>query len=675
MKVQDRQDNTRSFFLPVLGLILLLLLTPQVSGQVYIYNGTGGSIQDLINSSANGDSIFLPAGVYTGNLIIDRPIAFGALDTSHPPEIVSVDGMSGITLTADGVTLNGVVITGKARSGLGILSNNNRVSGIKADGFQLGIVLRNAANNIVSDNTITNNSIGIIVDRSSRTNTFYLNELGNTEDVSIQSTGNLWYSSRQDYKYNGQAWSGPVGNYWKKYTGQDSNVNGVIDTTYTFQSSSPGGELGGGQGVDVTDLAPLVNLPSSYELVRSTAPFNATQVSGLAGSPGFIVGSPGFISETQQPPDLPSGSSDTGQSPRGNGGFPTVPGASGSPPILGPFPGILIQFWWVIAIIIGLSLVAGVWVERSRRKIAMVQGDAFPQTASPRNVTMVNKPGLSGPAGTGQPEQSYYTAHLPPALEKRYPDAEYMGEGGVGRVFRVFDRDENRYIAVKTPIRFDEVTGQQFTRELHVWQGLHHKNIVEIYAANVFPMPYIEMEFIERSLADLKFPLPPAQATAIVRGIAEGLRYAHERGIVHRDIKPENILITEDGTPKITDWGLAKAMTDTKKTGMISFSLNYAAPEQLAPNLYGEAGEWTDIYQLGVLYYEMVTGRLPFGGDGMGEITQAILHNVPKTPELDGVSAPAINRIILKCLAKKPSDRYHNVADIITDLDTITAPE
>jgi eukaryotic-like serine/threonine-protein kinase len=670
MEVQDGQDNSRSFFLPVLGIILILLVAPQVSGQVYIYNGTGGSIQDLINSSANGDSIFIPAGVYTGNLIIDRPIAFGALDTGHPPEIVSVDGMSGITLTADGVTLNGVVISGKARAGLGILSNNNRVSGITADGFQLGIVLRNAANNIVSDNTITNNSIGIVVDRSSRTNTFYLNEFWNTEDVSVQSTGNLWYSSRQDYKYNGQEWSGPVGNYWKKYTGQDSNGNGVIDTTYTFQSSSQGGDQVGDQAVqivEITDRAPLVSLPSSYELVRSAAPFNATQVRGL-------VGSPGFTSETQ-PPDLPAGSSDAGQSPPTAGGYSTPPGASGSPPLLGPFPGILIQFWWVIAIIIGLSLVAGVWVERSRRKTATVQGDTFPQTASPRNVTMVNRPGLSVPAGTGQPEQSYYTAHLPPALEKRYPDAEYMGEGGVGRVFRVFDRDENRYIAVKTPIRFDEVTGQQFTRELHVWQGLHHKNIVEIYAANVFPMPYIEMEFIEKSLADLKFPLPPAQATAIVRGIADGLRYAHERGIVHRDIKPENILITEDGIPKITDWGLAKAMTDTKKTGMISFSLNYAAPEQLAPNMYGEAGEWTDIYQLGVLYYEMVTGRLPFCGAGMGEVTQAILHNVPQTPELEGADADAISRIILKCLAKKPSDRYHTVAEIITDLETITAPE
>ena len=146
-----------------------------------------------------------------------------------------------------------------------------------------------------------------------------------------------------------------------------------------------------------------------------------------------------------------------------------------------------------------------------------------------------------------------------------------MGEGGVGRVFRAWDPEEGREIAIKIPIRFDEVTGTQFTRELHIWQGLHHPNIVEIYAANVFPMPYIEMEYIGSSLATMKFPLGINQAAAIVSGVAEGLRYAHERGIVHRDIKPENILITPEGIPKITDWGLAKALADTKHTGSYQF--------------------------------------------------------------------------------------------------------
>ena len=212
------------------------------------------------------------------------------------------------------------------------------------------------------------------------------------------------------------------------------------------------------------------------------------------------------------------------------------------------------------------------------------------------------------------------------------------------------------------------MTGSQFTKELNVWEGLHHKNIVEIYAANIFPRPYIEMEYVESSLEDEHFPLDETKAVTIISGVAEGLKYAHEQGIVHRDIKPGNILIAPDGTPKITDWGLSKAQ-GTKQSGLIGFSLEYAAPEQLAPNLYGEPGPWTDIFQMGVLFYEMLACHVPFGGDGMGEITHAILHDEP-VPALSGSrNAVAINAIIAKCLMKRPQDRYASVADLLSDLN------
>ena len=116
----------------------------------------------------------------------------------------------------------------------------------------------------------------------------------------------------------------------------------------------------------------------------------------------------------------------------------------------------------------------------------------------------------------------------------------------------------------------------------------------------------------------MQFPLDETKAAGILLGIAEGLRYAHEQGIVHRDIKPGNILLSQDGTPKITDWGLSKAQ-GTKQSGIIGFSLEYAAPEQLAPTLYGEPGPWTDIYQLGVLFYEMLTGHVPFPAMAWGK--------------------------------------------------------
>ncbi len=240
----------------------------------------------------------------------------------------------------------------------------------------------------------------------------------------------------------------------------------------------------------------------------------------------------------------------------------------------------------------------------------------------------------------------------------------------MSRVFRAHDDKEGRDVAVKVPIRFDEVTGSQFTKELHVWEGLHHPNIVEIYTANIFPVPYIEMEYVESGLSAQKFPLDNDKATAIIRGVAEGLRYAHEQGIVHRDIKPENIMVAPDGTPKISDWGLSKA-EGTKHSGLIGFSLEYAAPEQLAPNLYGEPGPWTDIYQLGVLYYEMLTGNVPFTGSGMGEITNAILHDDPPNLTLDSPNAQIIESIIKKCLQKNPKDRYGSIAELIEDLQKI----
>ena len=322
----------------------------------------------------------------------------------------------------------------------------------------------------------------------------------------------------------------------------------------------------------------------------------------------------------------------------------------------------------MIPIAIIFSVIAGIWFERTWKQRSPAGNADDAVKTHERNATVVKI--IQPDSDVSEQNQTHYAAHLPPALEKKYPNAEYVAEGGVSRVFRAYDDKEGRDVAVKVPIRFDEVTGSQFTKELHVWEGLHHPNIVEIYTANIFPVPYIEMEYVESGLSAQKFPLDNDKATAIIRGVAEGLRYAHEQGIVHRDIKPENIMVAPDGTPKISDWGLSKA-EGTKHSGLIGFSLEYAAPEQLAPNLYGEPGPWTDIYQLGVLYYEMLTGNVPFTGSGMGEITNAILHDDPPNLTLDSPNAQIIESIIKKCLQKNPKDRYGSIAELIEDLQKI----
>jgi parallel beta-helix repeat protein len=632
-------------FIVVFTLLLIVISTASANVLTYDGKGDAGSIQDLINTTSSGDSIYLAGGIYHENLLINRPIVFGALDTKNLPEIVS-SGTSdaGITLASDGITLNGVNISGTAPHGLLVQSNNNRISAVTVQGFGTGISLKSAIGNIFSGNTVVNNSVGIEVDHSSRSNIFYLNYLDNPREVVTQSYDNVWSSGRQTYQYSGSGFSGPVGNFWKGFESTDSNIDGIWDTPYTIQNSVPGPNT----ATEIVDRGPLVSTPGSYTLISSTGIFNTSPLEG-----GLL------------PPEF--------STPQQQGYMANTPGslgvAGGSPSGLSnPFLPFLAQYWWVIPIAIIISVVAGIWFERKWKRRETVTSELNDTGISSRNVTIVKKT-VSSATSEGQ-EQLQYAAHLPPALEKKYPTAEYVAEGGVSRVFRAWDEKEGRNVAVKIPIRFDEVTGTQFTKELHVWEGLHHKNIVEIYAANIFPVPYIEMEYVALSLAAIKFPLETKKALLIVTGVAEGLRYAHEQGIVHRDIKPENIMIAPDGTPKISDWGLSKA-EGTKQSGLIGFSLEYAAPEQLAPNIYGEPGPWTDIYQLGVLFYEMLAGSVPFRGGGMGEVTHAILNEEPSTLVIEGMDAMLIKEIILKCMAKKPQDRYSSVSRLLDDLKKI----
>lgn len=641
--LQVRRVRPNAFILFFLLIFLGFILVFPVSATVYTYDGkeNASSIQDLINTTANGDSIYLAGGKYSENLQITRSIVFGALDTNDLPEIVSSKASeAGITLASDGITLNGVIISGEADEGLLVASSNNRVSTITVRGLSQGISLKSARNNVFSGNTLVNNSVGIGVDRSSRSNTFYLNSLNNTRDVEVLSTDNIWDSDRQVYQYAGKDYSGQVGNFWTGYTGTDDNGDGIGDSVYTIQSEVPGPITGS----VVSDRAPLVSPPESYTLVGAANPFNTSQMEGIL-----------------RPPELSALQQQQGNQPVSSG--PAPAGTVNPSAIQNPFFPYLVQYWWVIPIAIIISAGAGIWFERKWRRREPVAGREN-AVNSPRNITVVKK---NLPAADGGQDQLHYAAHLPPALERKYPDAEYIAEGGVSRVFRAWDEKEGREVAVKVPIRFDEVTGSQFTKELHVWEGLHHKNIVEIYAANIFPVPYIEMEYVKSDLAAMRFPLEIKQAVAIVKGIAEGLRYAHGQGIVHRDIKPGNIMITPDGIPKISDWGLSKA-EGTKQSGLIGFSLEYAAPEQLAPNLYGEPGPGTDIYQLGVLFYEMLAGHVPFRGGGMGEVTHAILHDEPSPLVLEGQDAALIGDIIKKCMAKKPQDRYGSVSLLLDDL-------
>ena len=261
---------------------------------------------------------------------------------------------------------------------------------------------------------------------------------------------------------------------------------------------------------------------------------------------------------------------------------------------------------------------------------------------------------------------------FPPSLEKRFFNAEFIGEGGLARVFRAMNAKDGRIVAIKVPIRFDEVTGTHFTRDIFFWQGLHHPNIIEIYSTNILPVPYVEMEYAPLSLAGLSLPLPEEKALEIIKGVARGIAYAHEKGIIHRDIKPENILIAADGTPKITDWGLGKEMSDMRRSSIMGFSPLYAAPEQISPHLYGKPGPATDIYHMGILFYIMLTGRVPFTHEDMYEMSKAILHDIPPLPSWNGTYVRKIQSILMKCLEKRAEDRYDSAATLLEHLEAVS---
>ncbi|WP_099211166.1 DUF2341 domain-containing protein [Thermococcus henrietii] len=260
------------------------------------------------------------------------------------------------------------------------------------------------------------------------------------------------------------------------------------------------------------------------------------------------------------------------------------------------------------------------------------------------------------------------TGNIVESLQELYTDFELIGQGGFAWVYKARRKKDGKVVALKIPKNIDPVTGKSFLREITHWLHLKHPNIVELYDANVLPIPYLEMEYCDKPLSKLRTPLDVEQATWIIFNIAEGLKYAHKRGVIHRDLKPSNVLL-KAGIPKISDWGLSKVMNESKSsTTTTSFTLLYAAPEQLSKSQFGHTDERTDIWALGVIFYELVTGKLPFDGSDLGEITFSIIGKDPIPPSSINPEAKLIEPIIMKMLAKRKEDRYTSVEELQQDL-------
>jgi hypothetical protein len=288
------------------------------------------------------------------------------------------------------------------------------------------------------------------------------------------------------------------------------------------------------------------------------------------------------------------------------------------------------------------------------------------------SISRYESPGLPpSPETIISPRSPTIPTTFPEELLEKYSEPQLIGMGGVARVFKAYNNQTGEVVALKIPVHFNETAGKCFMKEIKAWEDLSHENIVRIHEVNILPVPYVEMEFIGTSLADLSKPLSSGDAARIVRDIARGLGYAHSRGIIHRDIKPQNILMSDTGIPRITDWGMSKVIGSGFLPTITGFSLSYAAPEQIAPDRFGETDQRTDIYQLGVVFYELLTAELPFGGDDIARVSARILNDIPPIPSGINPAAMPYDRIVSKCLQKDPEGRYHSVKELIDELERI----
>lgn len=266
-------------------------------------------------------------------------------------------------------------------------------------------------------------------------------------------------------------------------------------------------------------------------------------------------------------------------------------------------------------------------------------------------------------------------------LGGRYALGERLGGGGTAFVYKGRDSLLNRTVAVKvlnTQLTSDEDFVAKFRREAQAAASLSNPHIVGIYDVGqdgdiyYIVMEYVEGKTLKHHITD-KGPLDMSQALDVAMQIAEGLRHAHRHGVVHRDIKPHNILLTRDGQAKVADFGIARATTSSTLTqsGSLMGSVHYLSPEQARG---GFTNERSDIYSLGVVLYEMITGQVPFTGDNVFSIGLKHLQEAPRPPrELNKDIDPRLEEIVLKAMSKEQAARFSSADEMLNALSDIAA--
>ncbi len=261
----------------------------------------------------------------------------------------------------------------------------------------------------------------------------------------------------------------------------------------------------------------------------------------------------------------------------------------------------------------------------------------------------------------------------------RYEIIEELGKGGMGRVYKVYDKKIKEVVALKLirpEISADENTIERFNNELRLARKISHRHVCRMYdvgeegASHYITMEYVPGEDLKRFIKR-SGQLTVGKAVSIAIQVCEGLAEAHHLGIIHRDLKPQNIMIDAEGSTRIMDFGIARFL---EGDGMTTQGVMIGTPDYMAPEQVEQEGvdQRADIYALGILLFEMVTGRLPF--EGKTPLSVAMKHKTQDPPDPADLNVQVtgdLSRVVLRCLEKDKSERYQKVEDLLADLKNI----